>query len=158
MPILRKLVFILIICNNSFAPNAKVWTKSGLVAIATLFALDGTGLAKQTPDEVWSYNERTQQNELKTVEHVFINEDDYITTLELFDPAARRNETTTTTPEHPFYVSSKEKEPWTGAGELEVDDEIRKADGNVGIVLFVRTKLEKTRQSSCATCRSAQDV
>ncbi|MFN8510691.1 MAG: polymorphic toxin-type HINT domain-containing protein [Deinococcaceae bacterium] len=130
-------------CRNSFAPSTKVWTKSGLVAIATLFALDGTGLAKQTPDEVWSYNERTQKNELKAVEHVFINEDDYITTLELFDPETRRNETITTTPEHPFYVSSKEREPWTGAGELEVDDEIRKADGNVGIVLFVRTKLQK---------------
>ncbi|MFN8510693.1 MAG: pre-toxin TG domain-containing protein [Deinococcaceae bacterium] len=134
-------------CRNSFAPSTKVWTKTGLVAIATLFALDGTGLAKQTPDEVWSYNERTQKNELKAVEHVFINEDDYITTLELFDPETRRNETITTTPEHPFYVSSKEKEPWTGAGELEVDDEIRKADGNVGIVLFVRTKLEKKTRS-----------
>src|SRR5690606_19283592 len=45
-----------------------------------------------------------------------------------------------TTPDHPFYMDGD----WTPAGELEVGDEILKADGTVGFVESLEVAVEPT--------------
>ncbi len=102
--------------------------------------------------------ETTGKNELKTVNHVFKNNDPELTYLTLERPGPSdaavgprqskkgSNELITTTPEHPFYVSSSKivgpqqgnlGKNWVGAGHLESGDKIRTADGSSGIVLSV---------------------
>ncbi len=132
---------------------------SGLLPISSLVALDGTGNQNTSSvTQVWTYNETTGKNELKTVNHVFKNNDPELTYLTL-ESKKGSSELITTTPEHPFYVSSMVENTqgvgppqpsrpkplghadlnvhWVGAGHLEIGDKIRTADGSSGIVLSV---------------------
>jgi Pretoxin HINT domain len=62
-------------------------------------------LGQDSVTQVWTYFDRTGKNELKTVNHVFKNNDPEITYLTL-ESKKGSSELITTTPEHPFYVSS----------------------------------------------------
>ena len=84
-------------------------TLSGLLPIAALFTLDGTGnAAASSATQVWTYNEQTGKNELKPVNHVFVNQDPEITYLTL-ENGDGSSEPIITTPEHPFYVKEAAK-------------------------------------------------
>jgi hypothetical protein len=102
-------------------------------------------LGQDSVTQVWTYFDRTGKNELKTVNHVFKNQDPELTYLTL-ESKKGSSELITTTPEHPFYVSSSKivgpqqgnlGKNWVGAGSLEIGDKIRTADGSSGIVLSV---------------------
>jgi hypothetical protein len=76
---------------------------------------------------------------------VFKNNDSELTYLTL-ESKKGSSELITTTPEHPFYVSSSKivgpqqgnlGKNWVGAGHLEIGDKIHTADGSSGIVLSV---------------------
>jgi len=111
---------------------------------------------------VWTYNESTGKNELKTVGHVFVNQDPAITYLTLKNEDGS-SEPIITTPEHPFYVQEKAKNTpsstgygpklssskahgdlgpnWVGAGYLSVGDILKTAQG-WGTVVNVTTVAE----------------
>ena len=57
---------------------------------------------------MWTYNEQTGKNELKPVNHVFVNQDPEITYLTL-ENGDGSSEPIITTPEHPFYVKEAAK-------------------------------------------------
>ena len=113
-------------------------------------------LGQDSTTQVWTYNESTGKNELKPVNHVFINQDPEITYLTL-ENGDGSSEPIITTPEHPFYVQEKAQNTlssmgygpklssthgnlgpnWVGAGHLKLGDQIRKFDGSSGTVVSV---------------------
>jgi hypothetical protein len=76
-------------------------------------------------DLVLAYDETLGQTSLYTVTAALVYLDSVIVTLKVDD------EVIVTTPEHPFYTMAGE---WVPAGELQVDEQLRRADGTYGSV------------------------
>ena len=118
LPVLQRLCFV---------AGTPVLTRAGLKPIEEI----------REGDEVVSFNERTKQNEFKRV----------VQTMERFAEAGRilsvkvdgEAAALGVTAEHPFYVrvhrardntaSESDDGDWVAAGDLRVEDEIRRADG-----------------------------
>ena len=137
-------------CLNSFAPSTSVRTLSGLVAISAL--------SLGTP--VLAFNEQTGENGYYPITAVHRNIDPDITYLTIQDPEqGNKSEFIETTPEHPFYLATNvdtlpRPQPeghadlsakWVGAGHLKIGDQIKQADGTVGVITNVVT-VQQTQQ------------
>ncbi|PHS10576.1 MAG: hypothetical protein COA88_02185 [Kordia sp.] len=70
-------------------------------------------------DEVWAYNERTKENELRKVVRTFVREKEAIYVLNI------GNTTIETTDEHPFYINNT----WVPAKNLEAGDVVTLLSG-----------------------------
>ena len=131
LPVLQKLCFV---------AGTPVLTRSGLKPIEEI----------REGDEVLSYNEKTKQNEFKTVVQTFerFAEAGRILSVKVEGEAAPLG----VTHEHPFYVrihrardntsSEDDDGEWVEAGNLRVGDQIRKADGTWAVVENIVTRSE----------------
>jgi hypothetical protein len=151
------LVFVLFFASSSLASDFRAGivvakADASLMPIGDELAADYTGNTKSgRVMQVWSYNEASQKLELNTVKHVFVHQDDDITTLTIRNSETNQFETITTTPEHPFFVKSNSKLEfasfknqsanfdWVGAGKLKAGSIVWKKNGSTGIVSSVRT-------------------
>ena len=123
--------------RNSFSADTSVLTAAGEVAISEI----------AVGDLVLAYNEATGETGYYTVTAVISHVDPSIVELTIdSDPSASSGtETLETTAEHPFYVvdsapwlaTGETQGRWVNAGELEVGDAIRQADGTTGMVQAV---------------------
>ena len=123
--------------RNSFSADTSVLTAAGEVAISEI----------AVGDLVLAYNEATGETGYYTVTAVISHVDPSIVELTIdSDPSASSGtETLETTAEHPFYVvagapwlqSGETQGRWVNAGELEVGDAVRQADGTTGMVQAV---------------------
>ena len=115
--------------RNSFSADTPVLTAAGEVAISEI----------AVGDLVLAYNEATGETGYYTVTAVIAHVDPSIVELTI------DGETLETTAEHPFYVmagapwlaTGETQGRWVNAGELEVGDTIRQADGTTGMVQAV---------------------
>ena len=115
--------------RNSFSADTPVLTAEGEVAISEI----------AVGDLVLAYNEETGETGYYTVTAVVAHVDPSIVELTI------DGETLQTTAEHPFYVmagapwlaTGETQGRWVNAGELEIGDAIRQADGTTGIVQAV---------------------
>jgi len=108
----------------SFTDDTYVATEDGYVEIGDL----------EVGDKVLAYNEETGEVDEYEVTAVHVHVDEEILYLVI------DGELIVTTPDHPFYRDSE----WIPAGDLELGDEILKADGTVGFVDSLEIALEPT--------------
>jgi RHS repeat-associated protein len=99
----------------SFTPETLVATPGGMVAISKL----------AVGDLVLAYNEATRTTGTYPISIVWVHHDPMLVRL-MID-----GEPIETTPEHPFFVLLR---GWVAAGDLNVGDAIRQADGTYGSI------------------------
>jgi RHS repeat-associated protein len=99
----------------SFSADTSVATADGDIPIADI----------KVGDEVLAYNEATGENSSYEVTATHAHEDPITVNVTM------GGELLETTPEHPFYTADNE---WVAAGDLEVGDDLRRADGSYGEV------------------------
>jgi hypothetical protein len=124
-------------CANSFSGGTLVMTASGAKPIAEL--VEG--------EIVLAYNEETGEVGAYPITDTISHVDATIVLLTI------DGETLETTPDHPFYVM--DTAPWLMVGEiaghwvevdeLQIGDEIRKADGSTGVVRAIKIVLQPQR-------------
>ena len=102
-------------CSSSFTEDTTVATENGMKNIEDI----------KEGDKVWSYNEETEENELKPVKNIFSRVAAALTILALGTTSVEA------TPEHPFHVPGK---GWVEARDLKTGDEIKQLDGTVAVV------------------------
>lgn len=123
----------------SFSAETPVATEEGTQAISTL----------DVGDQVLAWDEATGQTRYYTVTATLVHNDPLMVYLTIVSPElAEGGEIVQTTPEHPFYVVEVRQAhlpgsewsaylsvgKWVDAGELQIGDEVRQADGSLGIV------------------------
>jgi hypothetical protein len=130
--------------RNSFDALTPVFTKFGLATIASL----------SVGNNVLAFNEQTRDQNQYEIQAVHRHQDQQITRLTL--EADQKLETIITTPGHPFYLEKPDSTRlqqystehdnlganWVDAGLLHSGDVLRRADGHVGIVRVVETRVE----------------
>jgi hypothetical protein len=102
----------------SFSAETPVATTEGAVAIGEI----------QVGDKVLAYDEATRATGSYAVTAVLVHQDPAIEYLTI------DGERIETTPEYPFFVLLR---GWIAAGELQVGDSVRQADGGYGVVQVV---------------------
>lgn len=105
--------FVRLVC--SFSEETLISTKDGVQAISNL----------ELGDQVLAYEEATGEIGYHPVVALWAHQDPVIVSLTI------DGEVIETTPEHPFYTANGE---WVTAADLHVDDEIRQANWDKGVV------------------------
>ena len=109
--------------KDCFVAGTLIKTEEGYKAIEEI----------EVGDKVWSWDEETGEQALKTVVQLFRNEKDVLVHIDV------AGEHIQTTPGHPFYVAGK---GWVKAGELKAGNELILYDGRV-------VEIEKVRVEKC---------
>jgi hypothetical protein len=114
---------------NSFSGDTLVSTENGLKPISEIVI----------GEKVWAFNEETSEMSLQEVVHLIQGEGD----KEIVEITLEAGEVIRATSGHPFYVK-EDSWNWVIAGQLNVGDILRDAEGGTAAVESVNAALVKT--------------